>query len=161
MIDILLTIGFSALVFVGILMVFVPFLPAIFYMFAISVIYGIIGGFAVITPWQLVILGGILLLGFINDMLSGILGAKWSGASKKSMLYGFIGLLVGTIILPPLGGIAGLFIGILFAEFSLGKSHQKAFKAATGSLIGTVAGMIINFILAIAFFVLFVIFVLV
>ena len=159
MINIFLEIGFSVLIFIGILMVFVPMLPALFYMFVMAIIFSIINGFAIITPWQLLILGGILLLGFINDMFSGILGAKWSGASRKSMVYGFIGLIVGVIILPPFGGIAGLFAGVLIAELILGKTKEIAFKAATGSLIGVITGMIINLILALTFFVLFLIFI--
>jgi len=159
MVEIFLEIGFSFLIFLGIFMAFVPMLPAIFYMFVMAVIFSLINGFTIITPWQLAILGGVFLLGFLNDMLSGILGAKWSGASKKSMLYGFVGLIVGTLTLPPFGGIVGLFAGVLIAELMLGKTHQKAMKAATGSLIGAITGMVINLILASAFFVLFLIFV--
>ena len=159
MAGIFLTIIFSALIFLGVFMVFVPILPALFYMFVLAAIFAAVSHFSIIAFWQLAILGGNIFLGFLNDLLSGILGAKWSGASKKSLLYGFIGLIIGVILFPPFGGIAGLFLGVLLAELSLGKSHQKAFKAATGSVIGAITGMLINLILAITFFVLFVIFV--
>lgn len=158
MLNIFLEISFSVLIFLGVLMVFIPVLPALFYMFALTLIFSVIGGFSVISIPQLIILGGILLLGFANDLFSGILGAKWSGASKKSIIYGFIGLLVGTIVLPPFGGIAGLFVGVLIAELMLGKTNVKALKSATGSLIGAITGIAINLILAITFFILFLIF---
>jgi len=136
-------------------MVFVPMLPALFYMTVLAVIFSMMTGFSVITPLELLILGVILTVGFLNDLFSGILGAKWGGASKKSIFYGFIGLVMGTILFPPLGGIVGLFAGILIAELLQGKANQNAIKAATGSVIGAAVGMIINLFLASAFFVLF------
>src|SRR3989344_858618 len=146
MFNIFLEIGLSALIFIGVLMVFVPMLPALFYMFVMAGIFSAVTGFAIITPWQLLILAGIFLLGFVNDLLSGILGAKWSGASRQSMIYGFIGLIIGVLVLPPFGGIIGLFAGVLVAELVIGKTKEKAIKAATGSVIGAIAGMIINLI---------------
>lgn len=151
---------FSAIIFLGIFMVFVPMLPALLFMFVMATIFAVISGFATITFGQLAILFGIFVLSVLSDSLSGILGAVWSGASRRAIIFGILGALLGFILLPPLGGLVGIFVGVLVAELWQGKSEKRALKAATGSLIGTVAGMLINLILAISFFVLFLVFVL-
>ncbi|HJO89688.1 MAG: DUF456 domain-containing protein [Candidatus Pacebacteria bacterium] len=92
------------------------------------------------------------------DYFSGIIGAKYSGASKKGLLFGFLGLILGFIFLPPFGGFVGLFVGILIAEFIIKGNEIMALKTAAGSLIGIATGIFINILLAIAFFVLFVLF---
>jgi uncharacterized protein YqgC (DUF456 family) len=149
----------SILVFFGIFMTFVPFLPGIFFMLLVSFIFAVVTGFNIVTVSEIGILGIIFLVALLNDTFSGIIGAKWGGASNKSVLAGLIGLVLGFFMLPPLGAIIGFFGGIFLSEIYLGKNKDKAIKAATGSIIGSAVGILINTILAISFFVLFMIFV--
>lgn len=148
----------SILVFFGVFTTFVPFLPGIFFMLLVSFIFAVVTGFSVLTPSELGILGSIFLVALLNDTFSGIIGAKWGGASNKSIMAGLLGLVLGFFILPPLGAIIGFFGGIFLSEIYLGKNREKAIKAATGSMIGSAVGILINTILAISFFVLFMIF---
>ncbi len=154
---IVLTIIFVILLFPGFAGIVLPF-PALPYMFVVALIYGFIDKFQHLRPTELIILGVIMLISFINDCLSGILGAKYGGASRASLLYGGIGMILGLIIAPPFGGIPGLFAGVLIGEILMFRDHEKALKAATGSLIGTVAGMLISLVLVLVFLVLFIIF---
>lgn len=154
-----LKIIFALIMAPGLLMALAPMLPAMPYMFIVAAIYGLLSGFIDFTTGNLVVLGGILIASILVDYLAGLLGAKFGGASKKSLLYGLAGLVVGFIFAPPLGGFLGLFAGILFGEFVVnGKSGAKALKAAAGSLIGSFIGFLINIALAISFFALFIIF---
>jgi hypothetical protein len=148
----------SILVFLGIFMTFIPFMPGIFFMLFVSFIFAVITSFKVITVYELMVLIGIFLVALINDSFSGIIGAKWGGASNKSILVGLAGLVIGFFVLPPLGAIIGFFAGIFLNEMYSGKSKEKAVKAATSSLIGSAVGIFINAVLAISFFVLFMIF---
>ena len=129
-------------------------------MFFITCLFAFIDGFTHITLSGLGILGIIVLLSMLIDTLAGIVGAKYSGASKKSLIYGFIGVIVGTALFFPFGGILGLFGGVLLGELLQQRSSRVALKSATGSVIGTFAGMVINCLLAITFLILFLIFVL-
>jgi uncharacterized protein YqgC (DUF456 family) len=70
-----------------------------------------------------------------------------------------MGLLAGTIIFPPLGGLMGLFVGVLVVELFYKKDAYKSFKAASFGALGVFGGMLINSLLALIFFILFLIFV--
>ncbi len=145
----------------GIPAVLVPFLPAISYMFLIALLFGFADHFARLTWENIAVLGGILIVSFFVDYFSGILGARYGGADRRSILFGFFGLVLGLFMLPPFGAIIGLFLGIFFGEIASRKGSQAALKAATSGLIGSAAGAIINCVLAITMFALFLYFVLV
>lgn len=140
-------------------MSFVPMMPAIPYMFLMIGIFGLFDGFKDLTVDNLWVFFWILIASILIDYFAGVIGAKYGGASRKGILFGFVGLILGFLLMPPFGGFLGLFIGIFVAEFILKGDKNKALKAATGSLIGSIAGVIINTFLAIAMFVLFILFV--
>lgn len=149
---------FALLMLPGLALVLVPFLPSLSYMLFVAIVYGFLDGFVHLTPLRLLILSGILAAGIATDYLAGALGAKLSGAAKRSILSGFAGFFLGFVILPPFGGFLGLFAGVLAGELFLGKSREEAVHAAAGSLLGAIAGIAINELLAAAFFVLFLFF---
>ncbi len=142
----------------GLAGVLLPILPGLPYMFGITVVFGFIDQFSHLTGRELLILGILTLISVGVDYGSGVLGAKLGGASQKAMGWGLLGMLVGMILLPPFGGILGLFVGVMAAEIKNSHNQHRAIKAATGTLIGTFAGMTINVILALIFILLFVIF---
>lgn len=154
----LLVIVFLVLMLPGLAGIFLPLVPSVPYMLLVALIFGLIDKFTHLSLGELVILGILGVASFLVDHLSGVVGAKYSGASKRSLLWGIIGAILGTVVLPPFGGIAGVFIGVLISEWSLHKDKTKAVKVAGGSLIGNITGMIVNLILAITFLALFVIF---
>jgi len=149
---------FTLLLLPGFAGVFLP-LPSLPYMFGITLIFGFIDQWQHLSYIKLVVLGIIMLISFAAEYLTGLIGAKYSGAAKISIVFGLVGTIIGLIVFPPFGGIAGLFLGILASEFLHFRDHIKALKAASGGLIGTLVGMLISLILAIAYVVLFIIFV--
>lgn len=142
----------------GLLGLIIPVIPAIPYLFVITVIFGFIDKFTYLSGRELAVLGILTLLSLLVDHLSGILGAKFGGATRKAMLFGFIGALAGTFILPPFGGMPGLFFGILVGELSQYRTHRDALRAATGGVLGSLAGMTLNIAVAILYITLFIIF---
>lgn len=142
----------------GIAGVVVPALPGVPFMFVVALGYAVIDEFQRLTGNELAILGGLAVASLVVDYLAGTLGARFSGASVKSLAMGILGLVIGLIILPPLGGILGLFVGIFAAEFIRHKDQYRALKAATGGLIGSLAGIAINLLLAISFLIVFLVF---
>lgn len=140
----------------GIIGAVLPVLPGIPYMFLIALIFGFVDHFQHLGWLGLLILGLITIISLIIDYFAGILGARYGGASKWTWLWGLGGLILGLIILPPFGGIPGLFIGIFVGEILVHKDHKKAARAATHGFLGTLAGMLINLFLSILFLVLFV-----
>lgn len=156
--EVILIIVFGILLLPGILFAFIPVIPALPYMFLVVLGYGLFDKFEHLTPTNLLILGGLALFSLLVGYLAGLLGARAGGASKKSLLYGLVGAVIGTFWFPPLGTIIGLFVGVLIGELTQLKGHLQAFRAATFSLAGTLIGIAINLLLALSFIVLFVIF---
>ena len=153
-----LIILFGSLMIPAIFLVLIPMMPAMFYMFIMSILFGFIDHFEHLRLWELAVLSGLFVLSVVIDHTAGLLGAKFAGANKISILYGVIGLVGGTIIFPPFGGVPGMFLTIFVAELFYGKKNAAALRAATGTIFGSISGVLVNFILAILFFALFIIF---
>ncbi|MDB5259383.1 MAG: hypothetical protein JWO73_591 [Candidatus Taylorbacteria bacterium] len=149
-------------------LIFIPMmLPGLPYLFVISLVYGVIDGFKHISFAQFCVLGAITVIGIIVDQLAGVLGARWGGARGKTFIYGFVGVIAGTIILPIFGSFLGLFVGVLAGELIRRRNNRlmhptdeptpvaSSFKAATASVIGSATGMLFNFCLAVLFLALF------
>jgi len=142
----------------GILGVLVPMLPGIPFMLVVALIYGVADRFVHLSGGEFAILAVIAAASILVDYFSGIIGARFGGASKRATLYGMIGLIVGLIFVPPFGSMLGLVAGVIIAELSLHKDEKRAIKAATGSLIGAITGIVINTVLALVFLGLFIYF---
>ncbi len=153
-----LTIAFAAMLFPAIFLVFIPMMPVMTYMLGMSLLYGVIDRFAHLEAWEFCVLAVIFFLSIVVDYSAGVLGAKYAGASKRSMVAGIVGLIVGSIILPPFGGLPALFITVFISELWHEKGKAAALRAAAGSLAGTIAGVLLNLFLALTFFTLFLIF---
>lgn len=143
------------LMLVGIVGVIIPAVPGIGLMAVVALIFNF---FVKQLPlWALIVLILITILSFLIDQLSGILGSRIFGASGKSMMFGFAGMILGLIIFPPLGAIVGLFAGILITELALKKESAKAIKTASGGVLSVIIGTAINLFLALAFLIIFVV----
>jgi hypothetical protein len=117
-VEIFLSIFFSLLVGMGFLLVFTPYFPALLYMFVVTVVFSAIENFSVITSQNLIVLGAVVLVSFFVYASFVFLKAGEIGAFKKIFAYGFLGLLIGLIILPPFGGAMGLLAGVWIADRS-------------------------------------------
>lgn len=142
---------------VGILGVIVPALPGIPLMFLSTLLFNLY--LHKFDLSSLIILGLICLISIVIDYASGIFISKYFGASSKALYAGFLGFLLGTFLLPPLGGLIGLFAGILVGELIAGHEHRKAVKAATGGLLGTLTGIVANLALGLTFLILAIIYI--
>ena len=67
-------------------------------------------------------------------------------------------MILGVMILPPFGGLIGVFLGILLAEVLNHNDKDRAIRAATGGLVGSMIGMGVTLVLSLVFFFLFIIF---
>ncbi len=149
---------FIILLIPGIGLIFLPF-PGVPYMFVMALLYGLFDHFTHLSLLGLGILAGLTVFSLIVDNLAGLLGAKYGGARGRSLLYGFIGMIIGAVFVPFIGGLIGLFLGIFIGESLRNRTTDQALKAAATGVIGTVTGMIINCLVAILFFILFLFFI--
>lgn len=140
----------------------IPAMPGLIYLAILSVIFGFIDGFQLVTLQDFYILAAILFTAIVVDFVAGFIGAKVGGAKMKSIAFGALGLVIGTIAIPipPLGSMIGFFLGIFLSEYFQNRHHaDRALKAALSGLIGTLIGTTFNVLAAILFVVLFIYFV--
>lgn len=159
MISIALIIVFGVLLSLGFVFLFIPILPSVTYMFVVAVIFDLLANNA-LSSHEITVLGVITLISIAVDYLSGFLGARWGGASWRALMLGSLGMFLGIFILPPIGIFIGLFLGVVIGEFAFSGDPTQAIRAGSASLLGSLAGIVINFFLCLTFLVLFLVYVL-
>ena len=150
----------SILLALGVVMAVLPAVPGMLYMMLVALMYGFYDHFTLFTLGNLGILAIIAAVAMVIDTVSGMIGAKWGGAHWSSIISGIVGLVLGSLFIPiPIvGSLIGMFFGILASEWYRTRNISQANRAATGSLLGTLAGTGFKVVAAIAFLVLFIIF---
>lgn len=79
----------------------------------------------------------------ILDYVFPVIMTKYFGGTKYAQWGGTLGILAGIFITSPLGPLAiivGPFVGAFAGEILAGKSLEHSLKAASGSLLGFLAG---------------------
>jgi uncharacterized protein len=134
-----LAVGFIVLGLIGVI---VPILPGILLIWLAILVYAILTGFQAISPFSFFIVSLIALVTGTSDIWMSLLGAKKGGASRRSMLYGILGSVVGFIagsvfIIGGLfGAVAGYAVGILLGEYQKQRDWNLALKASISGLAG-------------------------
>jgi uncharacterized protein len=141
----------------GIAAAFFPVFPALLYMLIVSLIYAAATGWSRVQPGEAGFLIVLTIVSVVIDQLSGVLGARYGGASRRALGWGFLGGLIGTFTAGPVGTLLGVFTAILLAELSQMRSHIAAIRAATGGALGVLAGILITAVLATIFFIAFIV----
>ncbi len=98
----------------------------------------------------LIVYGVITAVVLLLDYVIPIYGTKKFEGSKYGIWGSTIGMVLGLIFLFPIGIILGPMIGAFSGELIGGRTTDKAFKSAIGSLLGFLAGASIKFVLCIS-----------
>lgn len=130
---ILLIVGAAGTVFPAL-----PGLPLMFggaWLLAYSSDYQIVGSFSVL------ILGVVCAIGMAMDFMAGVLGAKYTGASKEALWGAFIGGLAG-LFLGLVGLVLGPLLGAAIGELLAKRNVLLAGKVGIGTFIGFIVGTV-------------------
>lgn len=118
-----------------------PVLPGIPLMFAGTWLLAYSQDYQVIGTTALTVLGILLLLAAALDYVAGLLGAKFSGASREALIGSVAGGIVGLFFALP-GMILGPLVGAALGEFWARRSLLAAGKVGIGTFLGFLAGVI-------------------
>jgi uncharacterized protein YqgC (DUF456 family) len=153
--SLLLIIGFVLMV-LGVFGSFLPVLPGP----SLSWIGLVLLYFTNAVPTNYWILGITFLITVVISILDYVIPAKGTqkfGGSSYGIWGTNIGLIVGIFAPIPFGFIIGPFVGAFVGELIYNnKDHHRAFKAATGSLIGFLASSFMKFVVCMMYLGLFV-----
>jgi len=143
----LLIIG-AILVILGIIGAVVPAMPGPAFSFA-GLLLLFFGRPGALTIANLVWFGAAMIILVAIDYIAPILGAKFSGASRKGLIGAIAGCLLGIFFFPPVGIFLGAFVGAFAGEMADGKDGTQALRAGIGTLIGSLAVIILQTIFSV------------
>lgn len=134
---------------IGVLLTLVPFVPATLLILAAALLHEALVGFRELSLAMWLALGFLALLAMSLDNLATLLGARRYGAGRAGLWGAF------------LGGILGLFLGVLgvlilpfllawLFEYLSGRRPEEALKAAWGTLVGLMGGVVAKAIVHVA-----------
>ena len=131
-------------------------LPGNWMILVLTVIFGFISDWAVISFTETAVLGGLLLLGELMETLVALKGANKYKPSKwayvATVVGAIVGAIVGTGVVPLVGSVIGAAVGVfgftyLVESYVSGYSEQ-AEKVAKSAMIGSLIGMCVKFTIA-------------
>ncbi len=137
---ILITLGLIALL-IGLLGTIYPAIPGLGLMFAGAWLLGYAGNYDIIGSNALIFLGIVAVVGTAMDYVAGMLGAKFTGASKTAIWGALIGGIIGAFFSLP-GLLLGPLIGAAGGEFWARKDLWSAGKVGIGTFIGFILGVV-------------------
>ena len=157
MIDWIITLLGLAIIVVGFIGCFIPVLPGPpIAWIALPLLYLTSEGFADINTTWFLILTLLTIVVTVIDYLLPMWGTKYSGGTKAGTWGSTIGLIIG-LFFPPIGIIVGPFLGALIGELMAGQDQKTALKSGIGAfvgfLLGTVAKMVVVFLIGYQFLV--------
>ncbi len=130
---------------IGLIGVIIPVLPGTILIWLVVVVYALFAGVDSMGWSAFIILNLMGLFTGTAVLWLPFLGAKTTGASKRSMMLGAVGLIIGTIIMPLIGTVVGYGLGILLGEYHKQQDWNKAIHAALGGVAGWGIATIMQF----------------
>lgn len=140
MTTLLIILGLIAVV-AGLLGTVYPALPGLGLMFGGAWLLAYTGDYQVIGSTTLIFLAIITISGTAMDYLAGMLGAKFTGASKEAVWGALIGGIIGAFFALP-GLLLGPLLGSAAGELWARKNLWSAGKVGLGTFIGFIIGVV-------------------
>ncbi len=143
-----------AAMFIGLFGIILPIIPGIALIWLTAFGYAFYEGFEAVDWLAISIITLITLVAGTADLWMPLLGSKKGGASKRAMIFGLLGGVLGFLILTPMfpilgsifGGIIGYAIGTLIGQYHKYKDWDIALRASIGGVAGWGASVVVQMI---------------
>lgn len=121
---------------VGWLSLLIVIVPGLVIMWVGALGYGIFTGFDT-TGWIIFAIMTVLMVvgSLIDNFLMGA-SARQKGASWWSLGAAWVGAIIGTIVLPPIGGLIFALLALFLVEYFRLKDSKQAFDSSTSLATG-------------------------
>lgn len=97
---------------------------------------------------QLLLFIGLGVVGIGLNVFGNLLGARTFGASRLGLLGALLGLVLGLVLLGPVGLIMGPLIGAVGFELVRGREMSSALRSGVGVLVGYLLGSLAEVMIA-------------
>lgn len=120
---------------------FLPVLPGAPLIWLGMLIYGLMAGFENLSPGFFIAQALAVALVFFIDYAANAWGVRRHGGSSAAIMGSLIGLILGVILLGPLGIIFGPFVGAVAGDLVAQKPLASAVKSGVGTITGMIGGL--------------------
>jgi len=135
---------------IGLFGLIVPIFPGITVIWLAALGFGVVTGFSTLAWVLFGIITVLLIIGVtIDNVLMGAKARK-EGAAWSSLTLGWLAGILGTILLPPLGGIIAAPLVVLLLEYLRQRDFKKALASLRGLAIGWGASFVVRFFIGLA-----------
>ncbi len=124
------------LMLIGLVGLIVPIFPGILVMWLAALGYGVVRGFDTLGIFLFVVITLLMIAGSVVDNVLMGAGARHGGASWRSILVGMLAGVVGTLLVPPIGGLIAAPAAVMLVEYLRGRDWQQAWRATRGLALG-------------------------
>jgi uncharacterized protein YqgC (DUF456 family) len=135
---------------VGLFGLVVPIFPGIVVIWLAALGYGVVTGFTTLGWVLFTLLTLLMITGATIDNVLMSAKAHKEGASWISIALGMLAGILGTIFLPPFGGLIASPLVVLLLEFLRQRSFKKALASLRGLAIGWSASFVVRFMIGLA-----------
>lgn len=143
-----------AAMLIGLFGIMLPILPGVMLIWLAALGYAVVEGFTAVDWWTFAVITLITLVTVTSDFWLPLLGSKRGGASKRAMLFGLVGGILGFVVLTPMfpiagslfGGILGYAVGTLLGQYHKYRDWDAALKASVGGVAGWGVSMVIQMV---------------
>jgi uncharacterized protein YqgC (DUF456 family) len=139
---------------VGLFGLVVPLFPGILVIWLAALGYGVVTGFSTAGVLIFALITLLMLAGQVADNVTAGVGARQGGASWLALGAALVAGIAGTLLLPPLGGLAGAPLAVLLVEYIRTRDWRKAWVAVHGMAVGWGLSFAIRFIIGLGMIVL-------
>jgi uncharacterized protein YqgC (DUF456 family) len=121
---------------IGLFGLIVPIFPGVTVIWLAALGFGVVKGFNTLGIWMFAFISLLWIAGMLVDNLFMAAGARQGGAAWSTLLLGILGGVVGTLLLPPVGGLILAPLVIFLIEWRKQRDWRKALQSIRGMAIG-------------------------
>lgn len=138
----------------ALLLIMIPAVPVAALEWALAMILGALSGFTRLTPAGAILITALMVLGSTSQFWMPLLGLRGEGLSCMGLIAFFVGMAIGTAIIPIpfIGTLLGGLIAVIIVEYSRIGEMQQALRSGGKALKQVIYGMILEFVFAAAIF---------
>lgn len=131
---------------VGLAALLLPVLPGLGLMWASALVYGLVTGFDTAAWIIFAVISALALVGGLVDNVFMAGSSRKAGASWISIGVALLGALLGSLLLPPFGGLLFALVGIFLVEYYRLKDWKQALQSTRGLATGCGLAAVTRFV---------------
>ncbi len=137
-----LQIAVAVVMLVGMIGLLTTIIPGLVIIWAAALVYGLIERFTWASGIIFAIITLLMIAGSLVDNVLMGASARKTGASWLSIAASLVLGIVGTLVLPPFGGLLGALLGIFAVEIIRLRDLQQAWRSTRGMAAGCGLGVL-------------------